>query len=130
MSLNHPYVSEGYAPAYQVSAIPFLSSSRLEIGEVKNIKFGYVTRFLTVRNTGADGTKIALSFTANGLKPQNSNFFEIGKDEVLAYDIRATEIFLSASVGAPTFSLMAGLTQISDRYFTPITGSNGYPGVG
>lgn len=130
MSLNHPFVSEGYAPAYQVSAIPFLTSSTLQAAETKKINFEYATRFLTVKNTGATGTKIALGFTLNGLKPSNSNFFEIGGGESLSEELRCTSVILSASVGTPTFTLLAGLTQINERNFTPITGSNGYPGVG
>jgi hypothetical protein len=130
MSLNHTYVGEGYTPAYQISAVPFLTSSTLQAEEIKLVRFEYVTRFLTVKNTGPTSSTIAMGFTGNGLKPSNSNFFEIDGGETFSEEIRCTSVFLSASVGAPTFSLVAGLTQILDRNFNPITGSNGYPGVG
>jgi hypothetical protein len=131
MSLNHPYVSEGYAPAYQVSAIPFVTSSTLQAQETKQISLEYVSKSITIKNTGASGTKIAMAFTLNGLKPGNSNFFDIvAGDTPLTLDLRTTEIFLSASVGTPSFSFLAGCTAIHKMHFTTITGSNGYPGVG
>lgn len=131
MSLNHPYVSEGYAPAYQVSAIPFVTSSILTTQETKQISLDYVSKFIMIKNTGAAGTKIALAFTENGLKPKNSNFFEIAAgDTPLTIDTRTTEVFLSASMGTPTFSFFAGTTSIHRSDFTTITGSNGYEGVG
>ena len=131
MSLNHPFVSEGYAPAYQVSAVPFLTSSALQVGETKEIRLQYASKFVTVKNTGATGTKIAISFTQNGLKPQNSNFFDVvAGDTPFTMDVRTTSLFLSASVGTPSFSFLAGLTAIHEMHFTKIKGSNGYPGVG
>lgn len=131
MALNHPYVSEGYAPAYQISAIPFVTSSTLQAQETKQISLEYVSKSLTVKNTGPAGTKIAMAFTLNGLKPQNSNYFDIvAGDTPLTLDLRTTEVFLSASVGTPTFSFLAGCTAIHRSHFTEITGSNGYTGVG
>jgi hypothetical protein len=131
MSLNHPYVSEGYAPAYQISATPFVTSSVLTTGEIKQISLDYVSKSLTIKNTGGTGTKIAMAFTLNGLKPENSNFFDIvAGDTPLTLDLRTTEIFLSASAGTPSFSFLAGCTSIHKMNFTTVTGSNGYQGVG
>lgn len=130
MSLNHPTPGENYSPAYQISAMPFLSSSNLTAGEVLRVDFGFISRFIQVKNRGAAGTSISLGFTENGLTPAKGNYYVISPGETLSAEIRCTSVFLSASAGTPSFSLMAGLTTIPEKAFTPLTGSNGYPGVG
>ena len=56
MGLNYPQVHEGYVPAYQVSAVPFVTSSNVTLGQVKEITFGYVTKFFTIKNTSTTST--------------------------------------------------------------------------
>ena len=129
MSLKAPYMGEGYAPAYQISATSFVTSSVLTASETRQISFGHVTRFVTVRNTAA-GTNLAVGFTENGLKPSNSNFITLTGVSELNADIRIDQIFLSASVGVPSFTVLAGLTPIETKNFLPVTASNGHLGVG
>jgi len=130
MSLNHPYQSEGYVPAYQISAMPFVTSSNLSLGEIKTINFGYASRFITVKNTGPASSVLSVAFTENGLKSSKSNYFFLSGSEAFSGELRASKLFLSGSSGAPTFTIVAGLTTIPEMYMTRITGSNGYPGVG
>jgi len=130
MSLNHPYQSENYAPAYQISAMPFLTSSTLPLGTTKQIDFDYVTRFITIRNTAASTSVLALAFTEQGLLPAKSNYFLVSGSQEYTGEIRSTQLFLSGVSGTSTYSLLAGLTTIPARMMLPITGSNGYPGVG
>lgn len=129
MSLNYPSQGEGYVNAYQISATPFVTSSAISQGQVTEIQFGYVSRFITLKNTSAAGV-IAVAFTANGLKPVNSNFFILSGSESFSGDLRADRVFLSGSSGASTYALVAGLTTIPSKNMTLITGSNGFPGVG
>jgi hypothetical protein len=129
MSLKAPYMGEGYAPAYQISATPFVTSSVLSAGETRQVPFGHVTKFVTVRNT-VGGTNLAVGFTENGLKPSNSNFITLVGVSELTTDVRVDRLFLSASVGAPAFTVLAGLTPIETKNFLPVTASNGHVGVG
>ena len=130
MSLNNAYPGEGYAPAYQVAATPFVTSSTLALGQVKEIRFDQVSRFLTIKNTGATSTAMCVGFTENGLKASNSNYFVLSGSEAFSGELRTTRVFLSGSVGSPTFTIVAGLTAIPSRNAVLLTGSNGFPGIG
>lgn len=131
MALKTQYkVGEGYVPAYQLSAIPFVTSSNINLGEIKQFSFDYVTRFFVIRNNGANDTQLAASFTENGFEPVNSNFFIINGGESFAADIRCDRIFLSGSILSCSFTLVAGLTQIHKSEFLILTSSNGFIGVG
>lgn len=127
---NQFYMGEGYVPAYQISATPFVTSSNVALGQTKEITFRYVTQFLVVKNTGPTSSVLAVGFTANGLSTANSNFFVLSGSESFAADLRVDRIFVSGSAGTPTFSVIAGLTGISDTRFLLVTASNGFNGVG
>jgi hypothetical protein len=131
MGLNHTQQGEGNAGAYTISATPYVTSSTLTWGEIKEINFGYATRFLVVKNTGATSTAMAVSFTENGLKPSNSNFFILSGSESFGADIRVSKVFLSGSSSTPTtFTVIGGLTFIPEKNMMLLTGSNGFGGVG
>lgn len=131
MSLNHPIWGEGYVPAYQMSSMPYVTSSNIALGATKEFGFSYVTRFVKVKNTGAAANVVAVSFTQNGLSTGNSNFFILSGSEELNCEIRTNRVFISGSNGAlTTFSLLAGLTGIPASNFLTVTGSNGFAGVG
>lgn len=130
MALNNMQQSEAYAPAYSISATPFVTSSTLTLGQIKEISFGYATKFLIIKNTGATSTAMAIGFTENGLKPSNSNFFILSGSESFGGDIRVSKVFLSGSSGTTSFSIIGGLTFIPERNMIQLTGSNGFGGVG
>ena len=130
MTLKNPYIGEGYVPAYQLSAIPYVTSSVIALGETRQINFGHVTKFLIVRNDGPTSAELAVAFTQNGLKTANSNFFILSGSQSLNADLRTDRLFLSGAVGSSNFSVIAGLTAIEPRNFVVITGSNGHLGVG
>jgi len=128
--MNTPFVGENYTPAYQISAVPFVTSSNITLGQIKEIGFDLVSRFLIVKNTGASSTVLAVAFTQNGLKPANSNYLFLSGSETFTAEIRTDRVFLSGSAGAPNFTLVAGLTYVPVKNFLTLTGSNGYEGVG
>jgi len=130
MSLNTPVWGEGYVPAYQLSASPFVTSSNVTLGQTKEITFGSVTKFFTVKNTGASSAIIAVGFTQRGLESAQSNFFALSGSEELSGDFRVDRLFVSGVAGSSTFSLVAGLTPITTGSFTRVTASNGFLGVG
>lgn len=132
MSLNWPASGEYNVSAYQMSAVPYVTSSVISLGEVHSYNFPYVTRFIDVvnRGTGALDT-IALGFTENGLKPSVGNFVSIDRGASVNEEIRTTTLFISCSAGTNVdYQLFCGLTTIPAQYFTPLSASNGHPGVG
>jgi hypothetical protein len=131
VSLNNPSWGEGYVPAYQMSGMPFVTSSNVALGAVSQIEFKYVTKFFTIKNTGASTNVIAVGFTQNGLLPENSNYFTLSGSEAFSGEIRTSALFVSGAVGASTsYSLVAGLTNIPVSNFLTVTASNGFGGVG
>lgn len=130
MGINYPSQGEFSAAAYSVSATPFVTSSTVSLGQIKEINFGYVSKFLIIRNTSTSGV-ISIGFTENGLKPQNSNYFFLSGSESFSGDFRTDKLFVSGSSGASTaFTVISGLTTVSSKYSTPITASMGFTGVG
>jgi len=127
---NQYYMGEGYVPAYQMSATPFVTSSNVSLGQTHEIQFGNVTKFVVVKNTGAPSSVLAMGFTENGLKPANSNYFLLSGSESFAADLRVDRLFLSGNVGSSTYSVVAGLTGLSPSRFLLVTASNGFTGVG
>jgi hypothetical protein len=137
--LNNPFnPGEYYVPAFQISAVPWVTSSQVSLGTVREINFMNVTRFLTVKNTSAagSGTQLAVAFTQNGLNTYNSRFFTLRDGESFTADLRVDRVFVSGSVGTTTnFSIIAGLTDIASPavqpgFFLLPTASAGFNGVG
>lgn len=78
MSQNWPKSGPNYVPAYQTSGIPFVTSSvAFEVRAISTstaqavdlnpavVSFPYVTKFITVRNTGQN--ELRMGFSARGL---------------------------------------------------------------
>jgi len=101
-------VGVNHVPAYQVSGIPFASSSTDgRSGTVVKVEFPYVTRWIYVVNS--DGTNAAtVGFSENGLG--GTNFFKVKSatsSEVL--DLKISELYLT---GSGDLTVVAGLTSI------------------
>jgi hypothetical protein len=76
MSINHPKAGPNYVPAYQISGIPYVTSSlanevecvssaAAHVREPVIIEFPYVTKFVTIRNTGVN--ELRVGFSARGV---------------------------------------------------------------
>jgi hypothetical protein len=130
MSLNNPVLGEGYVPAYQISPTPYVTSSNITLGAIKEYDFPFVTKSVFVQNTSNSSTTIAISFTQNGLSPANANFITLDKGETFSQDVRTSKLFVSGASGSASYQLFVGLTNIPVKNFLTVTGSNGYAGVG
>ena len=131
MALNHPPQGEGYVSAYQISATPYVTSSTVALGSIREIVFPQVTRFITLKNMSTSTNTIAVGFTRLGLTAGNANYVILSGSESFSGELRTDRIFVSGSAGATNnFTLLAGLTFIPSKMLTPITGSNGFSGVG
>lgn len=132
MSINYPVMNEGFVPAYQMSSVPFVTSSEISLGEIQVLTFPQVTRFFNIQNISATtGSEVAVAFTLRGLDPTVGNFFTVGQGVSFRDELRTTQIFISGSLGATArYQFVAGLTNIPSHQFLQITASNGYAGVG
>lgn len=128
--MNNPVWGEGYVPAYQLSAVPFLTASNVTLGQVKEIQFQSVSRFFTVKNVGSSTSILAVAFTENGLKPTNANYFILSGSESFTGEFKVDRLFLSGAAGTSNFNLIAGLTHIPKQSFLVVTSSNGFNSVG
>jgi hypothetical protein len=130
VGLSYPIINEGYVPAYQASAVPYITSSLISNGQVQQVTFSQVTRFFNVQNVGTVTTdEIAVSVTQRGLT--TGNYFTLGQGVSFRDELRTTQLFISCSSGTNVrYQIIAGLTNISANQFLLITGSNGHQGVG
>lgn len=113
MKLHRPGI--GNAASYQVSGIPWVSSSlavpasgstTLEIG------FPQVTKSIIVKNVSTGSVQMRVGFSDNGVK-NSSNFFLLSAGESFAADLKVTKVYLMSNNGtALTASVIAGLTNI------------------
>lgn len=116
---------EGFVPAYQVSAVPFVTSSA--VTTLNEISFPFVTRFFTIQNMSS--STLRFGFTQLGV--QGTNYFSIPSGSSYTGEIRTDRLYVSSSTAASiSYSIIAGLTGVPTRNFLTITGSNGFTGVG
>lgn len=132
MSLAWPANGEYNVPSYQISALPYVTSSIITVGQIHKYDFPFVTRFINIVNRGANlNDRITIGFTENGIKPSVGNYITLEQGDTVNEEIRTTTLFVSCSSGTSVdYQLFCGLTTIQSKYFTPLTGSNGHPGVG
>jgi len=131
MATNWPTVGEHYTPAYQMSSVPYLSSSVISNGQVHEYEFPYVTRFVNITNRGTTTDQVCVSFTQNGLNATTGNFVTLESKMSIQQEIRTTTLFVSCSSGTDVkYQLFCGLTMIPAKNFLLLTGSNGYQGIG
>jgi hypothetical protein len=131
MSNNWNQNGEYFTSAYQMSALPFVTSSIISLGEVHKYEFPFVTRFIDVVNRGSGPSDtIAIGFTENGIL-NTKNYVSIDRGSSVNEEIRTTILYISCSVGSNVdYQLFCGLTTIPARNFLMLTASNGHPGVG
>lgn len=130
MSLSWPQNGEYFSPAYQVSSLPYLSSSVISAGVVHQYEFPFVTKFVNIVNRGSNaGDRLALAFTYNGF--QTGNYITLDQGVSVDQEIRTTTLFVSGTNGTSVdYQVFCGLTTIPAKNFLVLTGSNGHPGVG
>lgn len=95
------HVGLNHVGAYQVSGIPFVTSSNASV-----INFPYVTK--TIRIENGQTNALYIGFSANGVAA--TNYFRIPPTGSLTLDVKATALYLSGSSIA--YSVAAALTGI------------------
>lgn len=110
--------------AYALPGIPWVSGSTLPEATIVQLTFPAATTFFTVRNTAAAGNTMTVGFSLNGmgLTTLRHNFTLTGGQEQ-KLELRTTQLFLSATQGAPTWEVVAGLSTVMYSKFPIMTGS-------
>jgi len=136
--LNHPKSAWGSVAEYQVSALPFVTSSQAPASAPGNsgfieIQFPKVTRFIQIQNTEAAATFLLIAFTRNGLL--NGFHFRLNGGQSISMENRVRTLFLAGETSMCKMSLNAGLTTIDSTSIMPMSGtlpdgSAGWTGIG
>ena len=116
----------GAVSEYQVSALPYATSSQANTGVTYNISFPKVTSWIVIKNHGTATEHIRLGFTKNGVEGGNHIRIDGGTGAASnpTYYLRVKEVFIRSDSGAsPGFSLLAGLTMIPTKFMPTLTGS-------
>jgi len=113
MKLHRPGI--GNAASYQVSGIPWVSSSLAVPASgstTLEISFPQVTKSIIVKNVSTGSVQMRVGFSENGVK-NSSNFFLLSAGESFAADLKVTKVYLMSNNGtALSASVIAGLTNI------------------
>lgn len=130
MSLGH--TGEGFhtAPAYLVSAMPWVTGTLATTTTPQRLDFPKVTKYVKVNNVS--GSDVRVGFSNNGI--QGTNFFRVPAGQVLEFDVRVKELYLMSDTGTSEVDVFAGLTLVDKRSTGFLTGSTGFsaqsPGSG
>ena len=137
--MQWPSPGLGSVGAYQMSGIPYASASitiPTSVSPALKIQFPYVTKFVTVLNTGSAVTpNLRVGFSALGTSGSSAtNYISLAYGESYTGEWRLEDLFLiSATTAQTSASIIAGLTPIP-RGVPAITGSgnnwSGSVGVG
>jgi hypothetical protein len=122
--LNNPKSGPQAAFEFQISGLPWVTSSIAPTSPGMHIDFPTVTKCFTIKAlTGS----LSFGFTQNGVL--SGNRFILAQGDIATFDIRTTSLYLLGETGSATFSLIAGLTMIQREMMPVLTGSL-WDGVG
>jgi hypothetical protein len=106
---------------YQVSSIPFLTSSLsapANSGTPLRISFPSVTKTVTIKNetpTANAAKTLRFGVSENGVK--GTNYIKLNNGESFSADIKVTDVFLISDDGSTVeASVYAGLTGIENEH--------------
>jgi hypothetical protein len=128
-SLKWPNVGANWVPEFQISSIPWATSSLIFPDEVHSYSFYRVTRFINVVNNSANPLRV--SYTKNGVNDAVSNFTIVPAGEQLNEELKLIELHIQGSGSGNTeYSVLAGITGCDPRQYVVLTGSVGFEAVG
>ena len=149
MSLNWPRNDHNNVQEYQLSGIPYVSSSAAggvnDVVGTLRFSFPFVSRWVMLCQFGVVGTApIKVGFTSGSVNPpgswtddtgNNKNWIDVysGGSMFGPYEVKCTDVWVTGGGfgGTNTVHLIAGLTTVpSDPLRQLLTGSNEFEGIG
>lgn len=119
---RHPIPGFGASVEYQVSGLPYVTSSFGLDTTGRRIDFPFVTRDITVANNGASALRVG--FTQNGVNGNGGdNFYVVRTASTVRLELRVKTIFVRSDTGTTDCSILAGLTTIPQYQMGLLTGS-------
>lgn len=139
MATDHPKAGPNSIPAYQMSGVPYVTSSATDEAAGTPIRhdFPFVTRFFQVKNTDSTHT-LRVGFSAEGVKGTvTKNYFTLAagvQSDVIEMRTKTLYFVEDAGSSPASFEIIAGLTTIQAGQFPILSGtvggSLGFEGVG
>ena len=114
--------------SYQVSGEPFLTGSTINTGEEVSVEFPFVSRSVTIINSGSAKLRVHFNSTSSGRVIDGRHFITLdGDDENVTFNVKCKNVFVTCpSDGNGTntgFECFAELTNIPARRMYDLTGS-------
>ena len=115
-----------FVPAYQISGIPFVTSSLpTEVTDTAiKITFPQASRFFVVHNVS--DAPMRIGFSLNGVNATETKNYLIlsGNQTTGRLELRCKELFFRRDGGSNCgFSLLAGMSGVPNNQFPTLTGS-------
>jgi len=124
-----PRVGLNNVGSYQVSGIPFITGSNGSLpGDYEaRIKFPYVSRSVTVINSGSGGPLLVhFNSSSDGdvTSDKSHHYVTLASDQTsMTFDVKCKEIFITSKGAGTGFELFAELTNIPTGSMYTLTGS-------
>jgi hypothetical protein len=127
MPLNNPIPGASHPAEFQMSALPWATSSVLTTAATR-FSFPFVSRFVTINNLGGGSQLIRAGFTQNGVNanpPTSASYLLLsGGQGPQTFELRVTELWVrSDTASAVSASFVAGLTTIQPSFLPVVSGS-------
>lgn len=116
---QHPKSGWNSVAEYQISSLPFATSSAAGSAVPYYLSFPYVTNFIFIRNTGTNYLNVG--FTKNGVV--GGQKFSIPPSGSYGDKFRIKDLYLLANSGSTNFEVIAGLTFIETNKMPVLTAS-------
>lgn len=120
MTLNNPRQGPNWLGEYQISGLPWVTSSNATSGVATEIDFPFITSGIRVCVTGSN---VRVGFTANGVL--GSHYMTATPTVPVDIKCRVQSIFLTSVASTGSYELFASLTTIPQYNFVVLTGSAG-----
>ena len=124
---NWKYYSAGlgHVGSYQAAGAPWLSSSFIEKGQNVVFTFPYVTKSITVINTGSVGqARVSFVPTASMNQPGGCVWELNSAEDAMTMNVKCTQLHVSENgTGATGVRVFAELTGIETGRMYALTGS-------
>jgi hypothetical protein len=121
---NSAWPSPGWnwTAEYQTSGIPFVTSSFGVDTNVRRVDFDFVTRDITIDNSGTSPLRVG--FSRNGVNGVGGdNYFLVRPNTTVTFEVRVKEVYFRADSGTTGYSVLAGCTTIPAKQMPHLSGS-------